>query len=297
MPKGWQPIAWGTYKRGKASFTNIGTGYTSHDSPTIKGENFGEGCLYLPICYTSAGELQPLNYPFIAYEDGKTRILKPEVQHTETIQLFRKYPRKRRIIEFAERMQGGYFELANRSDFSDAQTIHLVSETPQSNLQTITLATKSKYRYLRFYKRKGGISIGEMGCHDAKRNIIVGKAIADAVLREDCELSNICDGDILSYFDLKGMNDIWVGTDFGKPMQQADLFFCPRTDDNDISIGDTYELFYWDKRWHSLGKQVAEKGSLTYHSVPRNALLWLRNLTKGHEERPFTYDNGKQIWW
>ena len=29
----------------------------------------------------------------------------------------------------------------------------------------------------------------------------------------------------------------------------------------------------------------------------QKALLWLRNLTKGREERPFTYENGRQIWW
>ena len=28
-----------------------------------------------------------------------------------------------------------------------------------------------------------------------------------------------------------------------------------------------------------------------------NALLWLRNHTRGEEERNFTYENGEQIWW
>jgi hypothetical protein len=33
-----------------------------------------------------------------------------------------------------------------------------------------------------------------------------------------------------------------------------------------------------------------------YH-VPKNSVLWLRDLTKGREERIFTYENGKQVWW
>lgn len=37
--------------------------------------------------------------------------------------------------------------------------------------------------------------------------------------------------------------------------------------------------------------------SVVYDNVPQKALLWLRNLTKYCEERPFTYENGKQIWW
>ena len=58
-----------------------------------------------------------------------------------------------------------------------------------------------------------------------------------------------------------------------------------------------YELFYWDDEWKGLGRQVAESDSLVYESVPCSALLWLHNYTRGKEERIFTYENGKQIWW
>jgi len=36
---------------------------------------------------------------------------------------------------------------------------------------------------------------------------------------------------------------------------------------------------------------------LQYDNVPENSLLLLRNHTKGREERIFTYENGKQVWW
>ena len=48
-----------------------------------------------------------------------------------------------------------------------------------------------------------------------------------------------------------------------------------RNDDNNIRIGDTYELFYWDMDWVSLGKQIADDFNLTFHHVPQNALLLL----------------------
>ena len=150
---------------------------------------------------------------------------------------------------------------------------------------------------MRFYKRKGRISIGESGCMDANGQVIPGKILADIALEDDSELKNINDGNSLSYFDVSGLDDLWVGLDFGKPTSLSELFFCPRTDDNDIFPGDLYELFYWDTRWISLGKQSAQANRLVYNDVPKNALLWLRNLTKGHEERPFTYEEGKQIWW
>lgn len=28
-----------------------------------------------------------------------------------------------------------------------------------------------------------------------------------------------------------------------------------------------------------------------------NIMYWLRNLTRGREERIFTYEDGKQVWW
>jgi hypothetical protein len=48
-----------------------------------------------------------------------------------------------------------------------------------------------------------------------------------------------------------------------------------------------------------LGRQVGSRKTqeLVYHNVPSGALLLLRNLTKGKEERIFTYENGEQVWW
>lgn len=295
-PKNWQPVAWSEYKKGEARFQNVGTGYTSHDSPATKGENYGEGGLFLPICYVDE-RLQPLTYPFILKEGGAVRYLKPEIKETEKIVLHRKHPRKSRIIEFARKMKGGYFELSNNRNFTQSDIAFFVDSIPESHIQRISLSEGKKYRYMRFYKRKGGISIGEIGCMDANGQVISGKILADIALEDDSELKNINDGNSLSYFDVSGLDDLWVGLDFGEPTSLSELFFCPRTDDNDIFPGDLYELFYWDTRWISLGKQSAQANRLVYNDVPKNALLWLRNLTKGHEERPFTYEEGKQIWW
>ena len=296
-PNGWKPVAWSESIKGKALFQNVGVGYTPHDLASTKGEDYGTGGLFLPVCYVGVEDMQPLSYPFILQESGDIRYLKPDTNKRETIKIRRKFPRKQRIIEFAERMKGGYFELSNASDFSDSKIVYFVDSIPHSHMQVVSLPEGTKYRYLRFYKRRGGISIGELGCLDKSGKTILGNIIADFVLQKDSELKNIHDGNILSYFDIGGLNDTWFGIDFGKPVPLDKLYFCPRTDDNDICPGDLYELFYWNKQWISLGGQIAEENTLTYHNVPKNSLLWLRNLTKGHEERPFTYENGKQIWW
>ena len=39
------------------------------------------------------------------------------------------------------------------------------------------------------------------------------------------------------------------------------------------------------------------ESELTYDNAPANALFLLHNHTKGREERIFTYEGARQIWW
>lgn len=71
----------------------------------------------------------------------------------------------------------------------------------------------------------------------------------------------------------------------------------PEDESNNIFQGQTYELLYWKEGWVSLGTQVADTNYLTYDDAPSNALFWIQNHTEGKQERIFTYENEKQIWW
>jgi hypothetical protein len=71
----------------------------------------------------------------------------------------------------------------------------------------------------------------------------------------------------------------------------------PEDKSNKIFKGEDYELLYWDEQWLSAGKQRAAADSLIYSNVPAGTLYWIRNLNKGVQERLFTYENGKQVWW
>ncbi len=61
--------------------------------------------------------------------------------------------------------------------------------------------------------------------------------------------------------------------------------------------GSEYELFYWDNEWKKTGERIADDGPLLFDNVPANRLYWLVKKDANKDERIFTYENYKQIWW
>ena len=53
-----------------------------------------------------------------------------------------------------------------------------------------------------------------------------------------------------------------------------------------------------DGEFVSLGQRIGDRThELRYEEVPGNALLLLKNHSKGKDERIFTYEDGRQVWW
>ena len=66
------------------------------------------------------------------------------------------------------------------------------------------------------------------------------------------------------------------------------VFFTP---------GRKYELFQWQNEWISVGELVAGTEPLLFDSVPAGSLYWLVEEDSRREERIFSWEAGKQIWW
>lgn len=109
---------------------------------------------------------------------------------------------------------------------------------------------------------------------------------------------NVFDGKLDTYFSGNKNMLSWAGLDLGKPVRITKVKYCPRSDTNFILPGDTYELCCWDgNRWQSLGKQSATEQKVVWKGIPSNGVYLLHDLSGGKEERIFTYENGKQVWW
>lgn len=289
----WFPIAYAARKGKQVEFKDVGNGTNKHGKNSTLGDDIGFGILYLP-CYHIEDEIVPCCDPIIISPEGIRKITcNPQVK--EKLTLYRKYPRFQRIKKFADEMVDGVIEGAKRADYSDAETIHYIFQTPLSGLQKVPV--DGKYRYIRYRKPQGIFSIGELGVFDPSGTKLTCTLHVDKTLKYEPEIKNVIDGDPLTYYSLTGGVDVWAGVDLGTVKNIGAVEFAPRNDDNSISVGDDYELFYWKGEWISLGRKKAMEDKLEYDHVPKGALLWLRNLTKGREERPFTYENGRQIWW
>jgi len=72
----------------------------------------------------------------------------------------------------------------------------------------------------------------------------------------------------------------------------------PYDETNLIKIGDSYLLSCWDgSGWKELGSKTATEKVISFDNIPENGLLLLQDLSRGKQERPFTYTDGAQYFW
>ena len=103
---------------------------------------------------------------------------------------------------------------------------------------------------------------------------------------------------MLTGFNGTGPDGNWVGLELSEPSDVAAITYMPRNDGNCVEVGDKYQLLVYDKgSWKTLAWIRAKETRLVLKNMPSGGLYLLRDKTKGKEERIFTYENGKQVWW
>lgn len=105
------------------------------------------------------------------------------------------------------------------------------------------------------------------------------------------------DGRNITRFD-SGITGQEAMFELAQPSRIGRIDYAPRNDDNYVSPGDMYELFYQDGKggWVSLGLKRAEEEWIDFDGVPSGALLWLHDCTKGVEEQAFRWEQGRQVF-
>ncbi len=282
--KGWIPIDWGRIKNGKVEFKKV-----------------AKGNAYLATYY-HRGKTYPASNPFIVEENGDTRLLAPDVNSFTSVFLRRKYPDKKHVYELSRsRTVGGRFQImADVSErFTDVCTIDEFPETlaPVS----IVFDTPVEATALRYLSAPdSNVFLAELELYDEQDNLVEGEIIGTdgSWYGNGRDKYKVFDHDMLTYFDAPVSSGGWVGLSFGRVRKIKGIVYAPYNDDNGINKGELYELFYFDAGWVSLGEKYGDSSyTMNYDRVPRNALLLLRNKTKGQEVRIFTQEDGKHEWW
>jgi hypothetical protein len=277
--KDWVPVGWGEIKRiNIANFQEVGI-----------------NSVYLPV-FKNEGGTQPLNYPFIINKNGELRYLKPDLENLQTIELLRKKPLTVSIQKYIDSMIGGRFQASDNKDFKNAVTLYSIKESPGVYYNNVVVKKLVKYRYVRYIgKDSSKCNVAEIEFFDKGEKIpLKGKFIGTKGYRK---IENAFDGNLLTFYSANEEPNKWIGLDLGKPIEISKIRFASRNDQNHIVVGDRYELYYWNDEWKSLGVKTANSSKLVYDNVPSNSLFLLINISEGKEDRIFTYENGKQIWW
>ncbi|MDR0559061.1 MAG: discoidin domain-containing protein [Prevotellaceae bacterium] len=280
----WIPVHWSKIRNNRVLFDKMRNSFA-----------------YLPAYYT--GKIVAAANPIILDSLGNMHPIKPDYSEKQTLILDRKFP-LRRIISYVNRMLDGRFEAANRVDFSDAEELYTIKESPKLIPNIIDLKSDKTYRYIRYFGAvESHCNVAEIAIYTVQNAVyhkLSGKIIGTEGSNGDGRQKKAAfDGDPLSFFDHLADSNIWLGLDFGKPQRIDRISYIPRNDDNNIRPGDLYELFFWDNgQWNSLGQKTGDDSYvLVYENCPSGALFLLHNHTRGREERPFTYENGRQVWW
>lgn len=248
------------------------------------------------------GNMQFISNPFFIDKKERTvRFYEPSTEK-QNICLYYKFDDILRE-GFSKGMVGGVMEGSDFADFRIRDTLHKIGKRPERLYTRAATKNRRPYRYVRYYGPEGGkcyaseVSFYGHREGETENSLLHGECIGTPNFHSDNKYpyTNVVDGDPYTSFVYEKVSGGWVGLDLGVPMVIDTVVYTPRNRRNFIEAGDDYELFYCDKNWKSLGRKIAQSDSLLY-DAPVGALLYLRNYTRGKQERIFEYSNGKQIF-
>ncbi|MFI0429525.1 transglutaminase domain-containing protein [Mariniflexile sp. HMF6888] len=293
--KKWYVADWGEINRNTAIFKQMGINN-----------------IYFPSYYIG-GVYYPAAKPFYLRNDGTMKLFENESTIIERVKLTRKYPLNIPERKYSNLMVGTRFEGADNPDFYNSTLLAKIERTPQI-IEELKVSLKNKFRYVR-YISDTLMGVAEISFLGKDESLFKGKVLhsnninkQDAINAFDLDIRTNCNNDkglILNihnnahnYINEEYKNsylDSWIGLDFGEPKQIQFVKYLFRNSFNSVEPGAEYELFYWDDKWKSLGKKIAEQNYLFYN-IPKNTVLLLKNMAGGTHEIPFFVENGEIIF-
>jgi len=295
--KKWAPVA-------ELEWREVGPNQNS----TLICHDLGVNTVYIAGRWDQ-GEVYPLSVPFLVNEEGDIHEFRPGKTLLDSVPLLRKYglasPRNRAKSHWIKVLEGATIQGALDSTFANADTLYKFENFWSTHLRTFeaqpglyhygkaALLSGRVYKFVRFVPAQDGVYLAELAFYADGEKKLTGEIISRNIEAGKKD-SALFDGNPLTY---AGGTDFYVGYAFDRPEKISKISFQARNDDNHIRLGDEYELQYWDRKWRGLGRQIATDTILYYNNVPENALMLLKNHTRGSEEIPFRINDMKEQEW
>lgn len=262
----WKPISWGRAKFGKAKFLNM-----------------GRRAMYLVKGYVG-GSLEPVSYPFFLDDFGHVEYVGLGKDPMRTsFRLNRKYPMFQRVISAQKSLHGGIALGSDDISFRKADTVCVF---PEWSLTSGMVSTdqESPHRYWRFISNMRSVSdMAELYFYDDNSLRVDMTADSDS-------LSYIIDGDPLTYYSADRDDPSGV-LDAGKPVMLGHISYIRGGDGNAIIPGDLYRVSWWNGKGWTVHCEVEAKDiELQIEDIPADKLCYIEGLSRGVQNRIFTYD-------
>ena len=275
----WQPVHWGKIDNNKVVFTDVGP-----QTMFVAG-------------YYLDNQIVPASLPFHVDLNGNVNDVKCNDERTN-ITLTRKYPLLRKFANFSRHFIGATIETSAYRDFRQVDTLCVFMHDANTSFDSIYIEHSHKtYRYVRLKNNKEvKLNLAEIEFYETDTTTcIYGKLMPSPEMTSSVDQAyQIFNKSMLDFVEITD----WIGIDFLRNVDIRKIRYLPRTDDNNIYPGDTYELFYYDDgKLVSLEQIQASGYSVTFENVPSDCLYLLKNKTKGREHRIFTYKDKKVLFW
>lgn len=285
-PSGWVAIDVGENKKGVAVFHNV-----------------EEKLIYQPLVLNE-GSLQPACYPFV-WQDNEAYYLIPDTTRMMRARMTRKYPIMDHLKKYLSTAVGVEVIGYNTLRLDNPTLLYNVVDTPAITPDVTPLRCepiiRKPFRYIEYaapYKKK--IELAEIHFFNSNnKELIVEEVLEKKQMKAENqnETNKALDYDPLSYYISTFTSESLI-FDMGEEVTIEYMTILPRNDDNFVRPGDEYELFYnsGTEGWKSIGHKNVTKEFLIYDDVPSNALLWLKNHSRGKEEQVFFMHEGEQVF-
>jgi hypothetical protein len=267
----------------------------------VKFENVAAGTVLI-VCTWNGKSLQPVSEPFYLAENKQIHFYSSNSEYI-TAELYCKFPLSEKNGDLVCRMKGGVIEGCNSPSFKDATVLYRIDEAPIRKLTEVNINNPESFRFIRYRGADSTFcNIAELMLFSNDSVNLATHAKIFGTPRINLgdgkhDYVNVFDGDIDTSFDYDKPSGGWAAVDLHEPKRIARIIFAPRNRDNYIRKGDIYELFYWSTtvdKWISVGAQKATSDFVRY-KFPKNALLFLKNHTRGKDERIFEFDCNANI--